>query len=83
MVLLYMPEAAPLRACYPPAVRAGLDGYLRRLAGEYGVRLVDARDWSPDEDFADGVHLRPGGAEAFTARFGREVLQPVLRGEGR
>jgi hypothetical protein len=83
VVLLYMPEASPLRACYPPAVRAGLDGHLRRLAGEFGVPLVDARDWSPDEDFADGVHLRPGGAEAFTARFGREVLQPVLRGEGR
>jgi hypothetical protein len=80
-VLLYMPEASPFRACYPPPVRAELDAHLRRLARECGVPLVDAREWCPDEDFADGVHLLPGGAEAFTARFGREVLQPALGGE--
>jgi hypothetical protein len=81
VVLLYMPEAAAFRDSYPPAVRAELDGYLRRLGRDCGVAVVDARDWSADEDFADGVHLLPGGAAAFTARFGRQVLRPVLQGE--
>ena len=80
VVLLYMPEAAAFRDCYPPPVRAELDGHLRRLARDGRVSVVDARDWSPDEDFADGVHLLPDGAAAFTARLGREVLQPLLLG---
>lgn len=81
VALLYMPESKTFQGWYPPAARAAADAYLRRLSRECGVPLLDARDWSPDADFADGFHLLPRGADAFTARCGRELLPAFLRGE--
>jgi hypothetical protein len=80
VVLVSMPESSAFREAYPPPVRAELAAYLRRVGRECAVPWVDARTWSADEEFADGVHLLPDGAAAFTARFGREVLQPLLQG---
>ena len=48
------------------------------LAREYGVSVVDARAWVPDDGFMDGHHLLPEGATTFTKRLGTEVLQPML-----
>jgi hypothetical protein len=81
VALLYMPESKTFRDWYSPRARARAGRYLGRVCREYGVPLIDARDWSPDGDFSDGFHLFPSGAAAFTARLGREVLPRFLRGE--
>jgi hypothetical protein len=78
--LVVMPEAAPFRALYAPEVRAGTDAFARRLAAEWQVPLLDARERVDDGGFWDGHHLTADGAAAFTAIFESEVLRPLLRG---
>jgi hypothetical protein len=78
VALLFLPESTAMQHCYPPAVRAAVDAHFRSLGTEYGVPAIDARDWVADELFHDGYHLLPEGAVAFTRRFGREVLRPLL-----
>jgi hypothetical protein len=75
--LVLMPEDSAVRACYPPAAEAELQGYLGRLRADFGVPVFDARGWCPDDGFRDGHHLLEPGADIFTERFGREVL-PAL-----
>src|SRR5262249_34720001 len=77
--LLVMPESTTVQGWYPPAVRAETDRYLGRLGAEYGVPLIDTRDWMNDTDFADGFHPWPEAAAVFTERFAREVLPAVAR----
>jgi hypothetical protein len=69
VVLYLMPEASGFRAWYSAESQIVLPEYLDRLRREYGVRVIDARDWLPDDAFADGHHLLRGGATAFTTRF--------------
>ncbi len=80
VALVYMPEGSRFRELYPPAVRAAVDGYLDGLCRDFGVPLIDARLWVPDDEFTDGFHLTPGGATVFTRRFGEEALRPLLAG---
>ena len=68
------------RSWYPPAVRSEIDAYLAGLSREYAVPVIDAHAWVGDGVFADGHHLLPAGADAFTERFGRDALQPLLEG---
>ena len=42
--------------------------------------VFDTREWAGDEDFDDYCHLRPEGADHFSARIGQEVLRPWLEG---
>jgi hypothetical protein len=78
VVLFVMPEASEFRRWYPPSALARLSGYLAALQREYGVPLVDARSWLPDDCFYDGHHLLQQGAARFTRRFGIEVLPGLL-----
>jgi hypothetical protein len=78
--LLYLPESKVFQGWYPAAARAEADRYLDRLGRDCRVPLVNARDWSPDTDFADGFHLLPAGADAFSKKLGK-VLPAFLRGE--
>jgi hypothetical protein len=78
--LLLMPEGTDFRNLYPPAARGAIDTYLGRLRQEYGVPLIDAREWVEDDGFWDSHHLTKAGAAAFTRRFGREALRPLLQG---
>jgi hypothetical protein len=80
-LLLLMPESSDCHTWFSPAARAEIEGFLQHLSQEYDAPLVDARAWLPDEDFADPAHLIVAGATAFTQRFGREVLAPLLKGE--
>jgi hypothetical protein len=80
VVLVLMPEGTVYRDWYAPATRDRVDAYLRLIGRAYGVPVVDARDWVPDEGFRDAHHLLPGGAAVFTERFGREVFGPLLQG---
>jgi hypothetical protein len=77
-LLLLMPECSALRGWYSPAARTGLHAYLGQLSAEHGVAVIDARTWVADDDFQDFCHLLAPGAEAFSRRFGREVLRPML-----
>jgi hypothetical protein len=76
--LVLMPEGSEFRALYPPAVSRGIERFLAGLAREEHVALVDARTWVEDAGFWDGHHLLPSGATAFTDRFEREALRPLL-----
>jgi hypothetical protein len=73
VVLLTMPEGSEFRGWYPPAARVAIDAYLTQLGRDHGVPWIDARTWVADDGFYDGHHLLPGGAAAFTRRFGREL----------
>jgi hypothetical protein len=83
VALVWMPEARDFRGWYAPPKRAQLQAFLDRLAHEYSVRLIDAREWMSDENFSDGHHLLPDGAARFTARLGQDVLLPMLAGDHR
>jgi hypothetical protein len=78
--LFVAPESSPLRSWYPPTARATFADHVTRLAAEYGVPVFDTRDWIADEGFSDYCHLSQTGAEAFSARLGREVVRPLLQG---
>jgi hypothetical protein len=77
--LVLMPEGSEFRSWYPPRVRAEIDRYLVDSSHSYGVPLVDAREWIADDLFSDSHHLLPEGATAFSERFVREVLPPIIR----
>ena len=76
--LVLMPEGDAFRDMMPPDREAALTDYLQGLSARTGVKLVDARQWLPDENFSDGHHMFARGAEAFTRRLGREVVAPEL-----
>ncbi len=80
-VLLITPESSEFRSWYNADGLAAFDRYRDGLRADYGVSIIDARTWAPDDQFADAHHLLRPGAEAFTDRLGREVLQPLFEGQ--
>lgn len=72
--LVLMPESSDFRGYFPAE---GYDRLLRRL-GEFGVPLVNAREWLDDSAFYDGHHAFVAGADAFTERLTREAIAPAL-----
>jgi len=80
VTLVLLPEGSDYRAWYAPHAESCLRNYLDGLCQDSGVRLVDARSWVADMDFADGHHLLRGGTSTFTRRFGRDVYRLVLAG---
>jgi hypothetical protein len=81
VALFMMPEHSATRRCYTAQARNLVTDYLGRIAREYQLPVLDTRDWLPDEAFADCYHTWQQGAAAYSERFGREVLQPLLAGE--
>ncbi len=77
------PESSVLRSWYPPAARAIFHDHLAGLGREYEVPIFDAREWIEDEGFHDFCHLAPAGANAFSARLGRDVVRVLVQGGGR
>jgi hypothetical protein len=78
LVLVVTPEGSRFKSWYPPGSERGLHAYLQELSRNYRVPVVDAGDWLHDGDFCDGHHAFASGAETFTLRLGREVLQPLI-----
>ncbi|HUY32280.1 MAG TPA: hypothetical protein VMV69_05830 [Pirellulales bacterium] len=76
--LVWMPEGKEFQRWYPADAETQIRRYLDDLGEEFGVPLVDARDWVEDEGFIDSQHLHASGAAVFTERLGREVLEQVL-----
>jgi hypothetical protein len=76
LALVTLPECSDFLTWYGPGTRELMIGYLTSLCQEHRSRYVNATTWLPDDAFADGHHLVRPGAEAFTARLWREVLEP-------
>jgi hypothetical protein len=76
VVLLGIPACSAHRAAITPEIDVEYTAYLDRVTREYGCRFVDARDWVPDANYLDALHVRSedGGAKNFTDRLCREVL---------
>ena len=72
--LYLMPEGTGFREMYRPEVRAALNDYLADMTQDCGVPVLDATEWSADQDFWDGHHLLADGATHFTQRFCHEFL---------
>ena len=60
--LYLMPESEEFRSWYPQAMAAEIDCFVRELAAEFGVPLIDARTWWAIGNFREGQlsHIRPG-----------------------
>jgi hypothetical protein len=80
-ILMLAPEATEFRRWYAASAPAEIDQFLAGLRQEYGVQLVDARDWLPDDRFIDTHHVLMRGADEFTLQLGRDVLQPLAQGK--
>jgi hypothetical protein len=78
--LFLMPEHSACRGWYTPQTRTVVSAYLRQLGQDYHIPVIDARDWVPDEHFADFCHMMPQGAGPLSERFCRDVLCPWLQG---
>ena len=81
VVLVLTPESSEFRGWYADTTRVLVNGYCENLRRHCGVCIIDARSWLPDEDFFDAHHALPRGAETFTQRLGRDVLEPLIRGK--
>ncbi len=77
-LLLFTPESPTFRSWYGEAGDTAVSLLAQSLASEFGVPLIDARGWLPDDELADGHHAMPAGAKLFT-----EKLSVVLREMGR
>lgn len=77
--LVLMPEGTAFRSWYPPERLAALKTFLGTIASEFGVSLVDAQNWLPDEAFYDSHHMLAAGADAFTDRITHDTIVPALQ----
>ena len=74
-----MPEGSEFRSLWTPAAEAKLRQLVDGVQQRHGVRLIDARDWMPDDAFFDMHHLHGHAATAFSERLAREAVGPLLR----
>ena len=81
VVLLLTPEGSAFQSWYSAESRRRVESYCSSISNEYRVPLIDARNWLADDDFVDSHHVNARGAEKFTLRLGREVIQPLANGD--
>jgi len=73
------PEGSTFRAWYSPNVQAALAAFEARLRRAFGVTVLDAREWLPDEAFVDSHHVVRAWAKPHTERLAREAVIPNLK----
>jgi hypothetical protein len=78
VVLVMTPESKEFRSWYAPDTLSRLTRFCDELSAATGVPVIDARNWLPDEEFYDGHHVLPCGADHFTMCLEREVLRPLV-----
>jgi hypothetical protein len=78
-VIIRTPESTTFRAAYQPGALSTLKDYTEDLTRRFGVEVVDARGWLPDEEFEDGHHPLLAGQRRFTDRLFREILVPLVQ----
>lgn len=71
--LVVMPESSAFRSWYCPEGKTAIRGLLDQLSRTYGVEVIDAERWLADDDFEDGHHPLPHGADVFTYRLHQEL----------
>jgi hypothetical protein len=76
-VIVIMPEAGEFRTHYTVEARTGVNGFLSQVRDDFGVPMIDARDWVDDDGFTDGHHLHSEGALVFTKRFEQVIVQQI------
>jgi hypothetical protein len=79
--ILIAPEDSRFASWYGPGVEDRIQALYASFANDFGIPIIDARRWCPDEDFLDPHHLMPDGAKRFTRKLGKEMLEPMVRGE--
>jgi hypothetical protein len=78
-LLIMLPEPPSYRAFYPPGAWEKTLDWLRELSCCFDIPLINAREWSDDEDdFCDCLHLSAQGAARFTDWLGRHGLPTAL-----
>lgn len=84
--VILMPESSEHREWYGVEGHDSLATFIASLKREFEIPVIDAREWVPDEGFADGHHLTGSGATIFTDRLACELCRhrqkdsAVLRG---
>lgn len=78
VALILIPEPSWTRGWYTAQTHTVVRDYLKRIQSDYSVPIIDARAWVSDDDFSDSTHMRRKGVPAFSARLGREVVQPLI-----
>lgn len=78
VALFYMPEGKDFQRLYTADATWQSETLVSNLKKEYGVPVLDTRDWMAADDFLDSFHLLTDGAWAFTERFEREAVRPLL-----
>ncbi len=81
LAFIITPEDSRFRSWYGPTSEATFQEFAQSLRAEFGVPIVDGRQWVEDKYFVDPHHLMTEGSRRFTARLEREVLGPLVRGE--
>ncbi|HVA48383.1 MAG TPA: hypothetical protein VNH11_18600 [Pirellulales bacterium] len=76
--LLLMPECERFRQGYPAQALTMLERWLDELEREHGVAVFNCREWCSDDQFCDGHHMLPEGAQRFSARLEASALRPWL-----
>jgi hypothetical protein len=78
--LVVLPEGPVFRGWYAPETWPQVRAWLDDISREFGVEVINAREWIEDEnEFSDSHHLMPSGATRFSERLGREHILPMLR----
>ena len=83
VIVVAPPEGSEFRSWYPPAVQEKLAAFEERLRREFGVPVIDAREWLPDEAFADSHHVLRAWAGPYTKRLARDAVVPEVMGGGK
>jgi hypothetical protein len=80
LAFVWIPESAALREGFPQFQAIG-ETYAANLIRDYGVALFPAPH-QPEEDFMDGYHLLPSGAQRYSRWLADTYLKPWLVAHG-
>jgi hypothetical protein len=78
--LLLCPDHSRLRGPAGMASWEANRAYLDQVSRDFGVPVIDTRDWVADKQFTDCVHACRAAAGPYTRRLAHEVLYPLVEG---
>jgi hypothetical protein len=78
-VVALVPEGSDFRSWYGPEAKALTTELIAIACAGADGRVIDARDWLPDDAFADGHHMLHTAAPIYTGRLTKELIIPALK----